>query len=337
MSRTPDLLHPVTIAQVMVNFAAEFGVDAATCLLGTEVEESDLNNADAMMTRAQEMRLVENLILAIPDEPALGLQLGLRYNLATFGIWGFAMRTSRTVMDALEHALRYLPLSTAYCDIQLARDGDKIGVSMDPNPIPRHLRHFLLERDMATAINLIKELSLAGISLKALHWQSPEPEHAGKASELCGIQAVYEQPQNALFISQVDAAKPLPTFDPHLVRMLEDQCRQQLQRRQAGGVVGKVREQLLGKLGLVATIDEVAASLALSPRSLRRKLEAEDASFRQILEFERKQLAEQLLEGSQMTLDELAIHLGYSDTTSFTRAFRRWHGVSPGEYRRSQE
>lgn len=87
----------------------------------------------------------------------------------------------------------------------------------------------------------------------------------------------------------------------------------------------------------MASVDRVAQVLALSTRGLRRKLDAEGTSFRQIVEEERRQLAEQLLANSQMTLDEMAVHLGYSDTASFTRAFRRWLGVSPGEYRKQRQ
>ena len=109
----------------------------------------------------------------------------------------------------------------------------------------------------------------------------------------------------------------------------------QLQRRQTTGLAEQVRKQLLGPLGLVASLDNVASALALSPRSLRRKLEQEGSSFRLIVEEERRQIALQLLTCSNMILDELAIHLGYTDTASFTRAFRRWMGCSPGEYRKN--
>ena len=72
----------------------------------------------------------------------------------------------------------------------------------------------------------------------------------------------------------------------------------------------------------------------MAPRSLRRKLEEEGTSFRDIVEAERRQLAMQLLQGTQMKLDEIALQLGYGDTASFTRAFRRWLGQAPGEYRK---
>ena len=336
MKPASDILHPVAICQVMINFAASHGVDQETCLLGTGIEAAALNDGEALIRREQEMRLIENLMLALPGVPALGLQLGLRYNMATFGIWGFVLRTSRTIREALHNGLRFLPLSTAYCRVGLLETAQSLGVTMDPSDIPRHLRQFLLERDMATAINLLRELSLSGLGEQRLLLRAERLEHAAEFARLCGIRPELGCAHNALLIARAEAERPLPTYDAQLVRMLEDQCRQQLERRSQQGLTGQVRAQLLGPLGLVAGIDEVAAALSLSARSLRRKLEAEGSSFRQLVEEERRQLAEQWLGGSQMTLDELATHLGYADTASFTRAFRRWQGMAPGEYRRRQ-
>lgn len=335
MSKTDAILHPVAICQVMINFAANLGVDKETCLLGTGITDQDLFDGEALITRSQEMRLIENIILALPDEPALGFKLGLQYNLATFGIWGVALRTSRTLRDAAALAMRYIPLSTAYCRMHIVDEPGYFGVCMDPEPIPRHLRQFLLERDMATGINLMKELSLAGVNIVAAEFQGEPPDYVDLITETCGVQPVYYCDRNAMLVTSEDADQPLPTYDAHLVRLLDDQCRQQLRRRQTSGVAGQVRQQLLGPLGLVASLDEVAKSIAMSPRSLRRKLEQEGTSFRSLVEEERRQLAVKLLEGSEMKLDELAVHLGYTDTASFTRAFRRWMGCSPGEYRKN--
>ena len=328
--------HPVAIAQVMVNFAAGHGVDAATCLLGTGITEAQLHEADALIAREEEMRLVENLILALPKVPALGFELGLQYNVATFGIWGFVMRISRNLREALQSALRYLPLSTAYCQFTLFSDDREFGLSADPGAIPQHLRQFLLERDMATALNLLHELGLRGLRAQRLEFQGRAPEHAGRIQELCGITPQYGCARNALVLRREDAETPLPMYDAHLVRLLEDQCRIQLERRQVAGVAGQVRRLLLGPLGLVASLEEVAQQLAMAPRSLRRRLEEEGTSFRDLVEAERKQAALQLLEGTEMKIDEMALQLGYGDTASFARAFRRWFGCAPGEYRKAQ-
>lgn len=336
MSAEASFQHPVAIAQVMVNFAAGHGVDAATCLLGTGITEAQLRDADALIAREQEMRLVENLILALPQVQAPGFELGLQYNVATFGIWGFVMRISRNLREATQSALRYLPLSTAYCQLALFSDEREFGVSADPSGIPQHLRQFLLERDMATAVNLLHELGLRGLHVQRLEFQGRAPAHAGRIQELCGIAPRYGCSRNALVLRREDAETLLPMYDAHLVRLLEDQCRAQLERRQVAGVTGQVRRLLLGPLGLVASLEDVAQQLAMAPRSLRRRLEEEGTSFRDLVEAERKQAAVQLLEGTEMKIEEMALQLGYGDTASFTRAFRRWFGRAPGEYRKAQ-
>lgn len=330
-------LHPIAISQVMINFAAGLGVDQDTCLLGTGIAEEHLQDGEALITREQEMRLIENLMLALPDVPALGFQLGLQYSVATFGIWGFALRTSHTLRSAAHTALRYLPLSTAYCRIYAFDEAGWFGIGLDPTPIPRHLRQFLLERDLATGINLMKELSLAGLSVSAAEFQGEPPVYGDIIAGVLGVVPRYGQPRNALMVEATAADKPLPTFNAKLVRMLEDQCREQLRQRQTSGLTGRVRQQILGPLGLVASLEEVAKALAMSPRSVRRKLDQEGTSLRAIIEEERRQAAIHMLTGSDMKLDELAFYLGYTDTASFTRAFRRWMGAAPGEYRRQHQ
>lgn len=327
--------HPIAIAQVMVNFVARYGVDAETCLEGTGLREVQLHDPEMLIAREQEMRLIENLMLALPNVPALGFELGLQYNIATFGIWGFVLRISRNLREAVESALRYLPLSTAYCALHAFDDQDEFGLSADPSAIPRNLRQFLLERDTATAVNLLLELGLSGVRLQRLEFRGPAPSHAARIEALCGIAPRYGSQRNAVVLRRQDAEMPLPMYDLRLVRLLEDQCQAQLERRQVAGATGQVRKLVLGSLGFTASIDDVARAMSMAPRSLRRRLEEEGTSFRNLVEGERRQLASQLLKGTGMKIDEMALQLGYGDTASFTRAFRRWFAQAPGEFRRS--
>lgn len=72
----------------------------------------------------------------------------------------------------------------------------------------------------------------------------------------------------------------------------------------------------------------------MAPRSLHRRLTEEGTSFRNLVDAERKQLAGQLLGNTEMKQEEMALQLGYGDPTAFARAFRRWFGQSPSEYRK---
>jgi len=189
---------------------------------------------------------------------------------------------------------------------------------------------------MATAVNLMHELGLRGLRVQRLEFQGRAPAHAERIQQLCGIAPLYGSARNALVLRREVAETPLPMYDAHLVRLLEDQCRIQLERRQVAGVAGQVRCLLLGRLGLLASLEDVAQQLAMAPRSLSRRLEEDGTSFRELVEVERKQVALQLLEGTEMKIEEMAVQLGYGDAASFARAFRRWFGRAPGEYRKAQ-
>ena len=188
-------------------------------------------------------------------------------------------------------------------------------------------------RDTATAVNLVRELGLSGVPIRRLEYRGPAPDYVGHIATLCGLTPQYGSPRNAVVLSRQDVEAALPMYDAHLVRLLEDRCRAQLDRRQTAGVTGQVRQLLLGPLGLMASIEEVAQHLAMAPRSLRRRLDDEGTRFRDLVDAERRQLAARLLESTDMKIDEMALHLGYGDTASFTRAFRRWSGVTPRAFR----
>ncbi|WLG47799.1 helix-turn-helix transcriptional regulator [Pseudomonas sp. FP1740] len=115
---------------------------------------------------------------------------------------------------------------------------------------------------------------------------------------------------------------------------MEEQCRAQLERRQVDGITGQVRQSLLGATGLAASLEEIANQLAMAPRSLHRRLTEEGTTFRKLVEAERKQLAGQLLENTAMKQADLEFQLGYGGSTAIARAFRRWFGRSPSEYRK---
>ena len=332
MSAEP-VLHSLAISQVMLNFAADHDVDPETCLSGTDITASMLEDPEALIRPEQELRLVENLMQALPDLPTAGFELGMRYNISTFGTWGFALRTSRNLREAIELAIRYIPLSTAYSSFRAAFEDDEYIVSADSGPIPVQVREFLLHRDLGTAVNILRELNLAGDSLQRLELVGQEPPEADQVRALLRLPVHYRCQRNAVVLSRASVEKPSPNFDPQLSGLLENQCRQLMQKRQITGISGQVRQRLLGESGLLTTLEDMAGKLNMSPRSLRRKLDAETTSYRGLVEEIRQQLATQLLASTDMKLEEISAQLGYADTASFTRAFRRWFKVSPGQYR----
>lgn len=331
MNQEP-VLHSAAIARVILTFAADHGVDDQTCLAGTGLEVAALEQAEATITRDQELILLQNLRTALSDFDALGTALGMQFNASAFGPWGFALAISKTYEDAMDRAIRYLPLSTAYCFVKKRKMDGEIVTIYDPSPVPKPIEQMMLERDMSTSVILARELTHRHDAITRLEFERDIPYKAD-IERLLGLPVLTGCAQNAVIGDVNVAAEKLPHFNEKLARMLDDQCRQLMTRMIGSGVEQQVRKLLLGPLGLAAGLDEVASELKLPPRNLRHKLDDEGTSFRVIVDDARQQLADQLLTTTDMKLDEMAFHLGYGDTASFTRAFRRWFGVSPGTYR----
>lgn len=163
----------------------------------------------------------------------------------------------------------------------------------------------------------------------------PGPEAAAEHDRVLGPMA-YGCEETRLLIPRPVWRSPVPGADRAVADMLEELAARRVQ--ELPGDDGDLRAQLheANREGLVGgppSLDDVARRLALSRRSLQRRLTAEGRSFRGEVDDVRKQQAAWLLEDSNLALSEVAWLLGFSDPRPFTRAFRRWHGTTPSAWR----
>jgi len=128
---------------------------------------------------------------------------------------------------------------------------------------------------------------------------------------------------------------PLEMSDAEMARICEERCEMLLARLgAAGGFVDRVRAELLAGPRRFPDLDTVARAIAVSSRTLCRRLNEEGSSFRRVLSEVRRGLALEYLESSDLPLEEIASLLGYEDAANFNRAFQRWVGEAPGCHRR---
>ena len=129
--------------------------------------------------------------------------------------------------------------------------------------------------------------------------------------------------------------EPLPQADRHTLETCIAQCDVLMQRNeQRRGITAVVRSKLFRESGGFPTLPDVAAELDVHPRTLRRQLAEENTSFRALLNEARSTLAVDLLCNVGLNVDEVSQRLGYTDTSTFCHAFKRWYGVPPGAYPR---
>ena len=336
-----DFPRGVASVALMTGYGVEHGVPVAALLRGTELTETRLHDPDAQIDARTELAVIRNLMREL-DRPAMGIELGRRYRITTFGIFGFACVSSPTLAEAIDFALRYLELSFTFClPVTQWEDGEFIGRVYD-DAVPADVRQLLVERDVTAMHQVMNDLLGRHLALLRAEFRFPRPSYADRIAEITVATPQFGCPDNLVAIDPAILDQPLPQANEHTLAICLAQCRDLVHRRRARtGIAAEVRARLVpgsGLDGLSAPpgIDSVAAALNMSTRTLRRHLDAAGTSYRALLDEVRQALAEEMLTTTPLSVSDVAIRLGYAEASTFIYAFKRWTGRTPAAYRRTR-
>ncbi|MFE3190984.1 AraC family transcriptional regulator [Nocardia sp. NPDC059240] len=340
--RTWNFPRGTASVAVMTEFAADHGVPIARMLAGTGLTEGQLTDAEAQIPAETELAVVRNLLRELPGLPALGVEVGRRYRISTFGIFGYACVTSPTLREAISLALRYYRLGFAFCTPIVESRPREVVTWIHHDTVPADVQHFLVERDIVAMHRVMSDLLGARVDFSRAEFGYPDRDSGARLESLFGAQPRFDRPHTVFGIDPDLLARPLPQANQPTWAVCVAQCRDLLHRRSARtGIAAEVRDRLLpgsGATGFATppTLDAVARDLNVSARTLRRHLEAAGTSYRALLDEVRHTLAEEMLTATPLSVDDIAIRLGYAEATPFIHAFKRWTATTPAAYRRAQ-
>jgi AraC-like DNA-binding protein len=146
----------------------------------------------------------------------------------------------------------------------------------------------------------------------------------------------FAQPTTRLVFDASDLDLPLTMSDPVSRKIAYSECERSLEELGEGEVLARVRDLVARDGAGFRSLEEIAMELRFSARTLKRRLATAGVTYSDVLAEQRRDTAIRLLRSQALSLDEVAERLGYSDTSNFRRAFRRWTGMSPAAYRRAQ-
>lgn len=333
MSDRLELTRSVTSAAILCGLAVEHGMPLAQALRGTGITPALLDDPTAEIQARQELHLVGNIVAELGHIPALGLHAGQRYRLAVHGIWAFAVVTSPSVRHAWRVGVDFMDIAFSFARWRFDEYPGHAEAVIDYTRVPADLRTFLLERDIAEMITIDKEIFGTPVRPSRVELACPPPNYPRELAGLLGIEPEFDAPTTRITLTNDILELPLPRTNPQLAMLAEAQADELLRRRRVRrGVAARVRAALL-TLGVHASQDQIADELGLSVRTVRRRLDAENTSYRELVVETRRALAEELL-AVGTTVEDTAVRLGYADASSFTHAFIRWTGTTPGKYAR---
>jgi AraC-like DNA-binding protein len=271
----------------------------------------------------------------IIDDPCFGLKAAELWHPSNFGALGYSMLASNTLRTALERVERYHRFLSDELFIKLNGTEEGLTYTLISNhekrDIPARNDAILAVTMSMCRLNYIEDL--APVSVTLTH---PKPSCSARFYEYFRSPVVFEAPANSLTLPIEAVDKNLPGSNPQLAELNDQVMIEYLAQLDQDHVIQKVKAVIIDQLPSGKVTDKtVARKLYMSPRKLQRQLRSEDTTYATLLNEVRQDLARRYLREQDISLTEIAFLLGFSESSAFSRAFKRWMGVSPSEYRKA--
>lgn len=264
-----------------------------------------------------------------------GLRYGQQFTPQALGLLGYVGLCSGTLVEALANFAEAFPLHQHSTLIELQDLGDCYRFDYQVRHAAIHARRQDAELTLGMAQNLVRHVLGPAWAPREVYFEHSRPADAHAHRDAFDAPVQFGQRCNGLLIPKRDlAGHRMPGRDPVLLMLVKDTLRQLGGSASTADILAQAREHLRRNLHLgEPSLECTAHALQLGEATLQRRLREHGLSFSQLVEQVRQALALQHMRAQSLSISELAPLLGYSETSAFSRAFRRWFGVSPRQWR----
>lgn len=333
MAKSPPTIA-ATSTLAMVRTAESRGVATAPLLAAAGIAREVLDDPDARLP-APAVIQVWNALRQRTGDPALQLAAPTSLPFGAYRVIDYLVGASATVGDGIDRFARFFRLIADTVSLSIVRAGDDYCLCLamtDGSPVPPVYVDYVF----AALVGRIRMQIRPRLQVQRIELRQPEPPASARYAETFRAPVRFCAAADRLCFSGAEWESPMDSADPALARLLEEHARLLAQRlpRAPVGFTADVQKTIATVMPEGASAEDVARSLNVSVRTLQRRLAPAGTTFREVSESVRERLAEAYLSDPAVSIAEVAFMLGFSDQTSFTRAFRRWTGEAPGRWRR---
>ena len=292
---------------------------------------------DTKSFNAIEILKILECAVTLTNDSTLMVRLGRQLDITTLGTFGFALMSCADLHEALKLLLRYRAIigpTTPSLDVHEVANGIALRIQLGlGNPVQQRLiAELTFSQITFIAEALIDELVTAG----EVHLSYPAPVNQEAFQSLFSVPVKFDQAYSELVIPESSLDLRIRTANPAGHVIFQNQCEELLRGlNRVENFSAAIRRILIRAGGEFPMINQVASMLHVSESTLRRRLKDESTNFRAICDEVRNVLACQYLSTTKLTVSEIANLLDYAETVSFRRAFVRWNGTTPSQYRQA--
>lgn len=317
--------------------AAGSGVDAAALLTGAGIDPEGQLDPKSMIPDSAYYEMLERIAGQI-DVTDLPLRTGASMRLDEYGALGLAFKAATTLGGSFGRVERYARLWTSVVEYELRPD-PRGTLFILHRAGPRRLGMCLSnEATLASAVSIARQVSPVQVAPLEVLIRHPGPKQTRSHEDYFGCPVRFGADLDALLFSTETLARPNILGDEGISRYLLSHLDAELSQ-----IVDEIELVSSAKDAIAQALSEgapkmveIARGLGLSARSFHRRLSEHGMRFQTLTEETRRELAEGLLRDERHSLAEIAFLTGFSEQSSFTRAFKRWLGTTPASYRKER-
>lgn len=325
----------VTVTQTVIDTAGDLGiVDTAALLRQVNLDRDILGRPENRIAFSQHEQLWSACTQA---SPTFGLAFGRRCRFPSFGVVGYLSMNCATIGAALQICATYQGLVGQGGDVSYHRDGGQLQLRYCPINAGKPVTARRVEGILAAQFSMGRQLAGPAFQPTAVCFSHAAAAKPQLYEGFFGCPVHFNHAFDGLVFRPEIESLAIPLASREIFALIKSQADRQvgaLQRHSdiAATVGGFIEETLLA--GRLVDKDQIARRLGISTRTLQRHLAGEGSSWQAVLDNTRHRLALALLEAPAHSVTDIGAMLGFAEPSAFYRAFRKWQGVTPGQYRR---
>lgn len=339
MAATPaSRMGGLTVAAHWIEFlrdaAARLGCDLSPELARLGIDETTLAASNNRISLQYEDELLQRA-LRDTDDPLFGLHMGEMIRPRFMGELGYAAMSSATLGDAINLMIPFSRITTEFARLDSRSENGRLTLiwetPFEDLPEARHRA----EAFFAAAITFGRWITDSDRAPVRVSFRHAAPDRSAEYERVFGCPVAFEQPETAVVLDRTLLDLPLRDADPDVHRIMRTRIQHAMTSYRARDhLLDQVRAEIQRQIPRrPPQLESVAEALDLKPWTLRRRLRAENTDFSTLLDAERQEAARDRLLYSEHSVSQIAAELGYSEQSAFNRAFRRWFGCTPVDYR----
>jgi AraC-like DNA-binding protein len=323
------------LARALFTYALSRGADAQTLMERSGIRSADFAEPDTRVPMPRYLALM-SASMALCSDAALALKFGAVLRTEDLSVALSIAGTAGTVGEARSQANRFGRLIHGGQDsevLQFTRDreGAWLVFSTENGAIAQPIQETGLAWCVRETRRMLESHHGRELFPRAIYFNYEEPSYRSEYDRVFRVPLFFSRDRTAMLVDDGFLALQMPSSNTYVTRVLGEHATQLLKRLDASTTMrGKVESLLIPRLGAgEAAVDLVAKKMGLSRQTLFRKLKSEGVTFEKVLNDLRRDLAVDYLSNGRISVSEVARLLGYSEAAAFSRAFKRWTGVSP--------